>query len=109
MMSSEPPEGLGLHAQIAWRRLHPIFSERDISLHELLLLAAELGTVAEQDENLIRDGLTIVRRRRVEPHPSIAIKASFMRDALDRMRRLGLDPDDPQFTDLFGSGGRKAN
>jgi phage terminase small subunit len=105
--SAAPPAELSDQARAVWLRLFPVLWSRGMlrtrgqrSQFELLCFA--LGTLAEQDENLVRDGLTVIGRDGAEqPHPSIEIKALYMEHARESLGVIGLAADDPDVGPLL--------
>lgn len=109
-LSDEPPAELSEHARVFWLRLSPVLWRRGFPRHvgeqvQFEQLCLELGIVAECEDRLRVDGLTVIDSRRREiPHPSISIRARYAEHARESMQLLGLDPDEPELAARHGLG-----
>lgn len=112
-LGDDPPEELSESARVFWLRLAPVLWRRGLlreagEIVQFEQLCFELGTVADCEERLRVDGLTVLdRRNREAPHSALAAKAAYEAHARESFGLLGLDPGDPELVALHGLGAGK--
>jgi len=86
------PASLGEAGRKLWADLHRDFILEDSGAHTMLLeICSAMDNLAQYDEEIGRDGVTIKVRGSVREHPLIKIRLATQSFVVRSLHRLGLD------------------
>ena len=87
-----PPATLGNAGRKLWQDLHRDFVLEDSGAHTMLLeICSAMDNLAEYDEEIGRDGVTIRTKGGVREHPLLKHRLATQSFVVRSLHRLGLD------------------
>jgi hypothetical protein len=87
-----PPASLGEAGRKLWQDLHRDFVLEDSGAHTMLLeICSAMDNLAEYDEEIGRDGVTIRTKSGVREHPLLKHRLAAQSFVVRSLHRLGLD------------------
>jgi hypothetical protein len=87
-----PPASLGEAGRKLWQDLHRDFVLEDSGAHTMLLeICSAMDNLAEYDEEIGRDGVTIRTKSGVREHPLLKHRLATQSFVVRSLHRLGLD------------------